>query len=96
MLYYDGTDISEEIDSTKSNRSKKCVICHYWFYNHGLKSQDSACSGHHDLTILCLNIANIAIITVKDIDYRYIIHSISKSEAINFSKNLVLDDRGYI
>ena len=33
MLYYDRIDISEGIDLTKSNRSKKCMICHYWFFN---------------------------------------------------------------
>ena len=38
-------------------------------------------------------ISNIAIITVKDIDYRCIIRcNISRYEAINFSKNSVLDD----
>ena len=41
MLYYDRIDISEGIDLAKSNKSKECLICHYWFYDHGLKFQDS-------------------------------------------------------
>ena len=41
MLYYEITDISEGIDFTKSNRSKECVICYYWLFNHGFKFQDS-------------------------------------------------------
>ena len=53
MMYYDRVDISEEIDPTKSNRNKECMICHYWFFNHGFKFQDSECNGYHDLTILC-------------------------------------------
>ena len=76
MLYYDRIDISERIDLTKNNRSKECMICHYWFFNHGFKFQDSICSGCHDLTILIVNISGIAIITVKNVDYCCIIHNI--------------------
>ena len=72
------------------------MICHHWLFNHGFKFQDSVCNGCHGLTILCLNISDIGIITVKDVDYRCIIHSTSKSEAISLLKNSVLEDRGYI
>ena len=41
------------------------MICHYWFFNHGFKFQNYVCNGCHDLTKLCLNISNIAIITLK-------------------------------
>ena len=79
-----------------SNNSKKCMICHYWFFNHGFKFQDSVCNGCHDLTMLSVNIRDIAIIPVKNVNYCCIIHSISKSEVINLLKNSVLEDRGYI
>ena len=90
MIYYDRIDISKGIDLPKSNSCKECMICHYWFFNHGFKLQDSVCNGCHDLTMLSVNISNIAIITVKNIDCRCIIHNISKSEAINLFKNSVL------
>ena len=96
MLYYDRTDISERIDLGKSNSSKEYMICHYWFFNHGFKFQDSVCNGCHDLTTLSVNISNNAIITMKNVDYLCIIHNISKSEAINLLKKSVLEDRGYI
>ena len=64
MLYYDRIVISKRIDLTKSNRGKECMICHSWFFNCEFKFQDSLCSVRHDLTILCLNISDIAIITV--------------------------------
>ena len=35
MLYYDKSDRSEGIDLAKSISSKECMICHYWFLNHG-------------------------------------------------------------
>ena len=71
------------------------MICHYWFFNHGFKFQDSICNVCHDLTMLSLNIRDIAIITVQNVDYRCIIYNISKSEAINLLKNSALEDRGY-
>ena len=96
MPHYDKIDISEGINLTKSNNSKECMISHYWLFNHGFKFQDSACNGCRDLSMLRVNISDIAIITVKSVDYRHIIHNISKSEAINLLKNPVLEDRGHI
>ena len=46
--------------------------------------------------MLCVNISDITIITVKNVDYRCIIYDISKFEAINLLKSAVLEDRGYI
>ena len=46
--------------------------------------------------MLCLNISNIAIITVKNVDDRCIFSDITKAEAIHLLENSVLDDRGYI
>ena len=96
MLYFNRIDIIEGIDPAKSNKNKECIIYHSWFFNEGFEFQDSVCSGCHDLTMMCFNISNIAIITVKGIDYRFIVNDIRKSEAINFLENSVLDDRGYI
>ena len=46
--------------------------------------------------MVCANISDIAITTIRNVDYRCIIHNISKSEAISLLKNSVLEDRGYI
>ena len=32
MLYYDRIDFSEGIDINKGSTSKKCDICHYWYF----------------------------------------------------------------
>ena len=32
MLYFDGIDFSEGIDVNKTSASKKCDICHYWYF----------------------------------------------------------------
>ena len=72
------------------------MICHYWCFNHGFKFQDSVCNGCEYLTMLNVNISKIAIITVKNVDYRCIIKNLSKSEAINLLENSVLENCGYI
>ena len=78
MLHYDRIDISEVIDPTKSNISKECMICYYCFFNHGFKLQDFVSNGCHDLSTVCLYTSDITIITVKNVDYRCIIHGIRK------------------
>ena len=69
---------------------------HCWFFNHGFKFQDFVCNGCHDLAMLCLNMSDMAIITVKNVDYRCIIHNISKSVGINLLESAVIEKRGEI
>ena len=45
--------------------------------------------------MLSVNVSDLSIITVKNVDYRCIIHNISKSEAINLLKSAALEDRRY-
>ena len=96
MLHHDRIDISEGIDVAKSHNSKECIIFNYCFVNRGFEFQNSVCNGCYALTMLCLNLSDTAVITVKGVDYCCIIHDTSKSEAIHFFKKSVLDDGGYI
>ena len=75
MLYYDKIDIRDGTDHAKSNNSKECAICYCSFFNHEFKFQDFVCNGCHDLTMLSVSISDIAIITIKNVDYRWIIHN---------------------
>ena len=72
------------------------MFCHFCFFNHGFKFQDSICNDCHDLTMLSVNISDIAIITIKNVDYHCIFHNISKYEAINLLKDSVLEDVEHI
>ena len=63
--------------------------------DHGIKFQDSICNGCHNLTMLCISINVIAIITVKGVYYSCIIQRIRKFEAINLLENSVRECRGY-
>lgn len=96
MLHYNRTDLSVGIDIVKSNNCKEYLLCHYWIFNYEFEFQSSACNRYHDLKMLCLNLSDIAIITVKRVDYSHMIHDISKSEGILLLENSVLVDRGYI
>lgn len=79
----DRIDLNKGTDVVNRINSKECVICHYWSFNHGFKFHDSVCNSCQDLTELCHNIGNIAIIAVKSFDYCCIIHKITKSKAIH-------------
>ena len=68
MLYYERINISEGVHPNKSNRSRECMNCHHWVFDNRFKFQDSICNDCHNLTMLSLNIRDIAIITVKNVD----------------------------
>ena len=31
-IQYERVDVSEIIDLNKSDKSKECIICHYWYF----------------------------------------------------------------
>ena len=96
ILYYYRTELTNRIDSAKKNNSTICIVCHYWFFNRWFKLQNSIYNRCHDLTMLCVNNSGIDFIIIKRIDYRRIIHNISKSESIWLLENAVLNDSEYM
>ena len=91
MLYYDRMDVSEGIDVNKISKSKECHISHYsYFLNKGFKLQPYVGNRWHDLLMLSINLSNIAILKIKNVDYRCIITRISKSEATKLLRNIDL------
>ena len=83
-MYYDRTDISEGIDLARSSNSKNVGFFIIVFL---IMDSNYLCNGCHVLTMLCLRISDITFVTIKNIDYRCVIHNISKSEATNLFKN---------
>ena len=94
MLYYDRIDISEGIDLAKSNNSKECMICHYFFFNHRFEFQDSVCYGCHDLTMLSVNISDLAIITVKNLIIVVLFITLANLKELIYSK--ILSRRSWV
>ena len=46
--------------------------------------------------MLCLNLSDIATITVKNVDYHYIFYDINKPDGVHLLKISELDECGYI
>ena len=92
MLENERIDISEGIDINKTNLSKECDICHYWYSkNIGFKYESYLCNGCHDLMQKAMSFNNIAIVHVNGNAYRIHFWYMSKDDAINImnSSNLV-------
>ena len=97
MLQYKRIDISEAIDLNKSDKSKECMICHYWYFKDiGYKYEPYACNGCHDLSVMAYELKNIAILNVKGVDYRCVLLNMTKNDAINLLNNSWLDNKGVL
>ena len=71
MLEYERIYISEGIDVNKTNLSKECDICHYWYFKDiGFKYEPYLCKGCHDLMQKTIAFNNIAIVYIKENAYR--------------------------
>ena len=63
ILYFDRVDVSEGIDVNKISNSKECDICHYWYFlDKGFKFQPYQCNRCHDLVIITIVLAKLAIV----------------------------------
>ena len=55
MLENDRKDVSEGIDIKKTNASKQCKTCQYWYFKDiGFKYEPYRCNGCHGLMLLVL------------------------------------------
>ena len=98
MLEYGRIDISEGTDVNKTNLSKECDICHYWYFKDiGFKYGLYLCNGCHDLMQNAIRFNNIAIVYVKGNSYRIHFWCMSKDDAINImSCSNLIDKSGVL
>ena len=97
MLQYERIDVSEVIDLSKSDKSKDCMICHYWYFkNIGYKYEPHVFNGCHDLSMMVFDLNDFMILNIKGIDYRCYVFNMSKSDAINLLNNSLLDNKGVL
>ena len=86
MLEYERIDISEGIDVNKTNLSKECDICHYWYFKDiGFKYEPYLCNGCHDLMQKAMSFNDVAV----RINFWYM----SKDDAINIMNGSILLDK---
>ena len=94
MLEYDRTDISEGIDVNKTDLSKECDICHYWYFKDiGFKYELYFCNGCHDLMQKAMTFNNVAVVYVRGNTYRINFWYMSKFDAINIMNGSNLVDK---
>ena len=94
MLQYDRIDISKGIDIEKTNKSKECKICYYWYFKDiGFKYEPHLCNGCHGLMQKAVSFDNIAIVYVKCSAYRIHFWDMSKDNAINIMNGSNLVDK---
>ena len=97
MLQYERIDISEGIDFDKSDKSKECMICHYWYFKDiGYKYEPHVCNKCHDLLMVVYDLTNFLILNIKGVDYRCYVFNMSRSDAINLLNNSCLDNKGVL
>ena len=90
-------DVSEGIDLNKSDKSKECMICHYWYLKDiGHKYQPQVCNGCHDLSIVVHDLNDFMILNMKSIDYRWYVFNMSKNDVIKLLNNSWLDKKGVL
>ena len=88
MLEYDRIDISEGIDVNKTNASKECDICHYWYFKDiGFKYEPYLCNSFHELLQKAMSFNDVAIVYVKGSAYRIHFWYMSKDDAISIMNN---------
>ena len=97
MLQYEKIDVSEGIDTTKTSASKKYILCHYWYFKDvGFRFELHICNKCHDVLMTVYELKNTALINVKGVNFRCILWSISRDEAINRLDNSVFKDKGVL
>ena len=95
MLQYERIDVSEGIDLDKSDKSKECMICHYWYFKDiGYKYVPPVCNGCHDLSIVVYDLNDFMILNIKGVDYRCYVFNMSKNDSIKLLNNSCLDNKG--
>ena len=94
MLDYDRIDISEGIDPNKTNASKECDICYYWYFlDKNFNYEQYLCIGCHGLMQKDMNFNDVAIVSVKRNDYKIHFWYMSKDDAISIMHNSSLNKR---
>ena len=97
MLQYERIYVSEGINVNKTNASKECMLCHYWYFkNVRFKFELHVCNKCHDVLVTAYELKNIAILSVKGVDFRCILWGISRNEAVHRLNNSVLEDKGLL
>ena len=81
MLEYERIDISDGIDIDKTDKSKECMLCHYWYFlDKNFSYGPYLCDSCYNIMQKSINFKNIAIAHLKKSAYRIYFLYMSKRE----------------
>ena len=70
------------------------MLCHYWYFkDDGFKFEPHVCNRCQDVLMTGYELKNIAILSVKGVDYRCFSWGISKDKAINRPNKSLPEDK---
>ena len=73
MLEYDKSDILEGIDINKTNESKECMLCPYWYFlNKKFSYGPYLCDCCYNIVQKFISFKNIAIAHIKKVYTEFI------------------------
>ena len=73
MVEYNRIDISEGTDVNKTNLSKECDICHYWYFKDiGFNYDPYLCNGCHNLMQKAMSFNNVAMYMLREMHTEFI------------------------
>ena len=94
MLEYNRIDIFEGIDVNKTNKSKECMLCHYWYFlDKNFTYGPYFCDGCYNIMQKSIDFKNIAVARVKKSAYRIYFLDMSKHKAKKLMNNTNLVDK---
>ena len=71
MLEYDRIDISEGNDVDVSDKSKECMLCHYWyFFDKNFSYGPYLCDGCYNIMQKSIKFKNNAMVHIRKSAYR--------------------------
>ena len=93
MLEYNKIYISEGMDFDKTNASKECDICHYWYFlDKEFNYEPYLCNCCHDLIQKAMKLNDVTVASIKGNDYGIHFWYMRKDDAISIMNNCNLNE----
>ena len=87
-------DVSEDIDTSKTDGLREYIVCHHWYFlKIKFRFQAKLCDSCHDMTQKLMNFSNFAIVIVKKTDYGINFRFMTESKAADRMKNANLSEK---
>ena len=78
----------------KTNASKECDICHYWYFlDKNFNYEPYLCNGCHNLMQRAMNFNDVAIVSIKGSNYRIHFWYMSKGDAMSIIDNVNVSEK---